>query len=88
MSCHISKDGTLHGHRHENLRSSIPLVFNITNVKDYDNDIILAFYCEGLLAVYPAIATVSSIYFDCCSQFSIRKQQFHALNGLPRTFIA
>ena len=30
-------------------------MLSITNVKDYDSDIILAFHCEGLLALYPAV---------------------------------
>jgi len=55
MSCHTSKDGTLHGHRYENLKSCILYVLIITNIKDYDSDNILAFYCEGLLAFYPPI---------------------------------
>jgi len=59
----------------------------MTNIKDYDSDIILAFYCEGLLALYPPIR---HCFFTvlCYSKFSIRKKQFHTLNVLPRMFIA
>lgn len=63
-------------------RCSILLILRITIVTSFQHFIVKS--CQPSI---PPFATASSMYSDCYSNFSICKEQFHALNGLPRTLL-